>query len=92
MVKPCLHLLTGKEIFLKKEFIRSLRAEGVSFKEFDAEEDSLSEFMDFAGSGSLFDSRKLAVLWSVEALSKDEQAKLKLGVQQHYWEKLKEVA
>ncbi len=74
--KGALYLLTGKESFLKKEFIQNLRTDGVSCREFHSENDSLNEFLDFAGTSSFFESKKVAVLWSVGDLPKADRGRL----------------
>ena len=78
------HLLIGKEYFLKREFILSLRQRffpedsnfGVNFQEFVAEQDLLSSFLDFLSTAPFAADHRLAVFWGVDRLSAEEQDRL----------------
>ncbi len=81
---PAVTLLIGKEYFLKREFIFSLRQRffpddsnpAVNFQEFAADQDSLHSFFDFLGTIPFAADHRLAVFWGVDLLSEEEQGRL----------------
>lgn len=77
-------LLTGKDEFLKKEFIRDLRAKffppasnpGLNYQEFSAEDHPLAAALDFIRTAPFLDARRLAVLHDIESLEDEEKTAL----------------
>ena len=77
------HLLFGPQSFLKREFIQTLRGRLLpqevgfgNFQEFTAKKDSLNTLFDFLLTAPFLGEKRLAVLWAVDELSKDEQSSL----------------
>lgn len=78
---PSLHLLIGKERFLKKELIESLKAQWfppghdarLNAQEFHAKDCSVSEVMDFVNTAPFLAERRLAVVWGVDLFDKNER-------------------
>ena len=76
-----LYLLIGKERFLKKEFIDELRGRsfpagadaGLNSQEFYAEEYSPSDVFDFLNTTPFAAEHRLAVVWGVDALNKEQK-------------------
>ena len=81
---PHAFLLVGKESFLKKEFIRSLRERffpkqtdaALNFQEFVVSENSLAAWMDFAQTAPFLSEKRLAVLWGIDDLDETGQKTL----------------
>jgi DNA polymerase-3 subunit delta len=75
-------LLIGKERFLKREAIVSLRRQlfpedtqpGLNFQEFEADRDPLHSFLDFLLTAPFAANHRLAVLWGIDSLPAEEKA------------------
>jgi DNA polymerase-3 subunit delta len=78
---PSVHLLIGKERFLKKEFIEDLRGRsfadgadaGLNAQEFCAEEDDIAGIFDFLNTSPFAADHRMAVVWGVDAFDKDQK-------------------
>ena len=77
------YLLFGRETFLKREFIRALRDKLFpkdsgfgDFQEFTAKKDPLNSVLDFILTAPFLSEKRLAVLWNVDDLPKDDQVML----------------
>jgi len=83
-VKRPLYLLTGKEAFLKREFVQALRrrvfpndAEAkINFEAFQGGEDSFGGFLEFIRTAPFLGAKRLAVLWEMDALEEKEKDSL----------------
>ena len=79
-----LYLLTGKEAFLKREFVQALRrrvfpndAEAkINFEAFQGSEDSFGDFLEFIRTAPFLGAKRLAVLWEMDALDAKEKDSL----------------
>ncbi len=77
-------LLTGKEVFLKQEFIHALRqrlflngAESkINFEAFHGSEEPLGGFLEFIRTAPFLGDKRLAVLWGIDALDEEEKNSL----------------
>lgn len=82
---PSVYLLIGKEEFLKREFITELRTSlfqsssdfQLNFEEFYGQTTVFPALSDFAQTLPFASPRRLAILWEVERLSKDDHGRLK---------------
>ncbi|MBI4433027.1 MAG: DNA polymerase III subunit delta [Candidatus Omnitrophica bacterium] len=71
-------LLIGKDRFLKREIIQTLRKD-TDFQEFTAGVDSLGSLLGFVNTFPFLHSKRLAVLWDLEELEDDERDRLLAG-------------
>ena len=78
--KTSFYLLAGKESFLKKEFIESLRKRlfpdgsgSMNTQEFSAEKSSPSEIFDFVNTSPFGALWRLVIVWGIEQLDKEEK-------------------
>lgn len=76
-------LLSGKELFLKREFIEDLRHSAFpngdsagNIREFTAKKDDLVSFFDFCRTAPFLAEQRLAILWEVDSLKADEKKSL----------------
>ena len=82
--KGGIYLLVGKEEFLKKEFVRSLKSSlfknlselDLNFREFDAEPGGFAAFKDFLQTLPFLSPQRLAVLSGVDELEEGEKESL----------------
>jgi len=76
-----LYLLTGKEVFLKQEFVQALRRRvfpndadaKINFEAFQGGEDSFGGFLEFIRTAPFLGAKRLAVLWEIDALEEEEK-------------------
>ena len=76
-----LHLLIGKESFLKKEFIEALRVKlfppghdpRLNCQEFRAEDSTPSQIFDYINTSPFGAERRLAVVWGVDGFDSEER-------------------
>lgn len=79
-----IHLLVGKEEFLKKEFIQNLRKSQfpsnqpdlINFQEFHVGADPLSAALDFVRTAPFLGDKRLAVLWGIDDLTAEDRESL----------------
>ncbi|HTL70748.1 MAG TPA: DNA polymerase III subunit delta [Candidatus Eisenbacteria bacterium] len=84
MVKGALHLVTGKEDFLKKEFVRELKKRTfpagsnpeLNFQEFSGETHPVSSVLDFLRTAPFLGPKRMAVLWDLDDLDAEEETLL----------------
>lgn len=79
-----LYLLTGKELFLKREFVQALRRRvfpndadaKINFEAFHGNQDSFGGFLEFIRTAPFLGAKRLAVLWEIDALEEKEKDSL----------------